>query len=327
MPDAAALDASRPPDRHLGRDRLIGAITTFLADRDPRVLADIRACLEQELDAAGPRALVQLIRRLTDPVTEWAYYAPDPVARRIHHVIADRLLEPGSTLAGVEHAAAVADRPVVIFANHLSYSDANLLEILLHRHGAPALADRLTAVAGPKVYTDAKRRFSSLCYGTVRVPQSSALSSEDAVMTVREVARAARLSIDAAIHRLRQHDALLLFAEGRRSRTREMQPLLTGVTRYLTVPGTFVLPVGIVGTDALFPIGEDGLHPVEIVARIGRPLDAAALESGAGGDARILVDAVGLAIAELLPDSYRGVYGLNAGLQASRRALDAARGD
>ena len=322
---AAREPASQPP---AGRDKLIAAITTFLAGRDPRVLEDIRACLEQEIHAAGPRALIQLARRLSEPATEWAYYPPDPLARRIHHVIADRLLEPGSTLTGYEHAVAVAGRPVVILANHLSYSDANLLEILLYRQGGSALGDRLTTVAGPKVYSDTKRRFSSLCFGSIRVPQSSALSSEEAVMTARDVARAARQSINAALDRLRQNDALLLFAEGTRSRTSGMQPLLTGVTRYLTVPGTWILPVGIVGTEALFPIGQDELHPVEIVARIGPAIPVEALEAVSNGDSRLLMDAVGVAVAELLPPSYQGVYGeTGEGLDAARLVLSRARGE
>ena len=93
-------------------------------------------------------------------------------------------------------------------------------------------------------------------------------------MDPREVARAARRSIEIAHERLRLGDALLVFGEGTRSRTRGMQPMLAGVTRYLEVPGTTVLPVGIVGTEALFPIGEDALHPVRVEVRVGHPIDA-----------------------------------------------------
>jgi 1-acyl-sn-glycerol-3-phosphate acyltransferase len=318
LPTVEPPPAPQPP---AGRIKLIEAITSFLAGRDPRVLADIRGCLDRELDAAGPRALVQLVRRLSDPASEWAYYPPDPLARRLHHVLAERILEPGSMLFGLEHTEAVAGKPLIIFANHLSYSDANLLEILLYRHGAAALANRLATVAGPKVYSDLKRRFSSLCFGTIKVPQSSALSSEEAVMTPREVAKAARLSINAAHERLRQNDALLLFAEGTRSRTSGMQPLLTGVTRYLDCPGAWILPVGITGTEALFPIGQDELHPVEIIARVGRPIDAARLTTMAHDDSRVVMDAVGLAIAELLPLEYRGAYHPSSDTGALTRAV------
>ena len=197
-------------------------------------------------------------------------------------------LEPDSALFGLEHLTGVAGKPVVIFANHLSYSDANLLEVLLHRAGGAALVDRLTVVAGPKVYSSLKRRFSSLCFGTIKTPQSSGLSTEDAVMNVRDVARAARRSIDIAHERLRRGDALLVFAEATRSRTSGLQQMLTGVARYLECPGTCVVPVGITGTEALFPIGDDMIHPVKAVARIGRPIEASALRERTGRDRRLM---------------------------------------
>ena len=293
----------------VGREALITAITTFLAGRDARTLDEIRDCLARELDGAGPAALVRLGERLASAGADWEYYPRDPLARRIHHVLAERILLPGSTLLGGEHLPGLAGVPVVICANHLSYADANLLEILLHRAGADALGDRLTVIAGPKVYSSLKRRFSSLCFGTIRTPQSTTLSTEDAVMDPREVARAARQSIEIAHERLRVGDALLVFAEGTRSRTYEMQPMLAGVTRYLECPGTLVVPVGIVGTEALFPIGEDALHPVRIEVRVGRPIEAQELRERAGGDRRVMMDRVGLAVAALLPPEYRGAYG------------------
>jgi hypothetical protein len=58
-------------------------------------------------------------------------------------------LEETSALDGIEHVRALDGRRAVIIANHLSYSDANLLEILLQRSGGRPMADRLTVMAGP----------------------------------------------------------------------------------------------------------------------------------------------------------------------------------
>lgn len=292
----------------LDRETLIAAITTFLSGQDPGKLDEIREALGRDIDAAGQHALMTLVQRLATDGGDWSYYPPDPLARRIHHLLADRILQPGSGLFGTEHLAAPAGAHVVIFSNHLSYSDANCLEVLLHRAGSP-LADRLTAIAGPKVYSSLKRRFSSLCFGTIKTPQSSALSTEDAVMNPREVARAARRSIEVAHERLRAGDALLVFAEGTRSRTYGLQPMLAGATRYLDGSDTYVLPVGITGTEALFPVGGDTLHSVQTVARFGPAMKVSALRAHAGDDRRIMMDTIGLAIAELLPPEFRGAYG------------------
>ena len=291
-----------------GRDPLIAAITAFLARDHAPALGEIRASLQREIDAAGPEALAALGHRLADPGTGWSYYPSDPLARRIHRALAGRVLQHAPALLGTEHLAAVAGKPVVIVANHLSYSDANLLEVLLHQFGGGALAERLTVIAGPKVYSSLRRRFSSLCFGTIKVPQSSGVSTDEAVMNAREVALAARRVIEIAHERLRLGEALLVFAEGTRSRTGEMQRLLPGVARYLGSPGTLVLPVGIAGTEALFPIDEGSLNPVRIEVRIGPAIDAEALRQRCGGSRQRVMDTIGLAIAAVLPAEYRGAY-------------------
>src|SRR4051812_46329709 len=177
-PDGAPAAAMPAVDRRL----LVGAITTFLANQDVETLTTVRNAVGRTIDEAGRDALDRLNTAMANAGADWAYYPPDPLARHIHHVLADHLLHPQSALYGGEHIAAVGDRPVMILANHLSYADANLVEILLYRFGAAAFAERLTVTAGPKVYSSLKRRFSSLCFGTVKTPQNSGVSSEDAVM-------------------------------------------------------------------------------------------------------------------------------------------------
>ena len=308
----------------IGRDDLVSAITTFLTGQDQRLLDDVRVSLEREIDEAGAEALAALNRRLARTGSDWEYYPRDPLARRIHHVLADKH-DRQSTVVGLEHVQAVAGRRLVILANHLSYSDANLVEILMHRCGAGELADRLTVIAGPKVYSSLKRRFSSLCFNSIKTPQSSALSSENAVMNPREVARAARRSIEIACERVQQGDALLVFAEGTRSRSHGMQQTLTAVTRYFD-GDVWLMPIGITGTERLFPVGDEAIHPSRIVVRAGAAVPAEELRARAGGDRRLMMDSLGIAIAGLLPEPYRGVYGNGIADFARAREIVAALG-
>ena len=291
-----------------GREPLVESIVRFLARERVANARDIRECVERAIDECGPGAIDALSSRLRVAGTDWDYYPPDPLARRIHHGLAPRVMRPEPIVHGAEHLDAVQGQPLVIFANHLSYSDANVVDVLLRNAAAHTLADRLTAVAGPKVYSNVARRFSSLCFGTIKVPQSSERSSEDAVMTPREVATAARRAIQIAQERLLLGEALLIFGEGSRSRTAQMQQFLPGTARYLDLPGIWVLPIGITGTEKLFPIDGASLHPVPVTMNIGRPMAASELPGRAPRDRRLMMDTIGRTVAALLPQDYRGVY-------------------
>jgi 1-acyl-sn-glycerol-3-phosphate acyltransferase len=296
-----------------GREPLVDTIVRFLARERSADAREIRECVERAIDESGPGALDALSARLFSGATEWAYYPHDPLARRIHHALASRVLQPVPVVSGAHHLDDVSAKPLVIFANHLSYSDANVVEVILRTLGCEGsgscLADRLTAIAGPKVYSNLTRRFSSLCFGTIKVPQSSERSSEDAVMQPRDVARAARRAIEIAQERLALGEALLIFAEGSRSRTGQMQEFLSGTARYLERPGTWVLPIGLAGTEKLFPIDAAGLYAVPITMHIGQPMPASDLREQFRKNRRMMMDCVGRAVAELLPPDYRGVYG------------------
>jgi 1-acyl-sn-glycerol-3-phosphate acyltransferase len=306
------------------RTRLVDAIVEFLGSQDRVPVSDARADLERQVDEAGPDAVTSLKARLTAD-NGWDFYPRDPLAQGIHHRLADRFLTRASDVEGVQHLQSLAGQPVILFSNHLSYADANVIEVLLQRSGAAEVANRLTALAGPKVFTSRQRRFSSLCFGTVKVPQSTEVSSEEAVLNARDVAKAARRSISVALDRLRAGDALLLFGEGTRSRTAAMQPLLPGVARYLDVPGTWVVPVGLSGSEMLFAVDDSKLRPAHVAIRVGRPLRADDLLTSARGARGLVMHAIGLAIADVVPASYRGVYGQAETYADARQVLQGLR--
>ncbi len=142
-------------------------------------------------------------------------------------------------------------------------------------------------------------------------------------MSARDVARLARDTIAIARERQTRGDALLVFVEGTRSRTASMQRTLPAVVRYFDAPGTLLVPVGITGSESLVPVGDEHLHAAPVAVRLGRPASAADLVARAEGNRRLVMDAVGVAIAQLLPARYRGEYGDDGphGVHAEARAL------
>ncbi len=116
LPDQASAVAGQVG---CGRDSLIAAITAFLARTQRFDLDGIRGMLDREVDAAGDDALAILALRLSNSGTRWGYHAADPLARRLHYVLADRVLSEDPVLTGLEHLSRIRREPVVFFGNHL----------------------------------------------------------------------------------------------------------------------------------------------------------------------------------------------------------------
>lgn len=288
---------------------LVEPIVFFAGEHPEATLGALRAELTRLLSAQTPEAVQELIARLGTTGAEFRYYPPNPLAISLHRVIAEVALTRESSLVHGGRLSAVRGRSAVFLPNHLSYSDANIFEVLLEREGYRDVAERLTVIAGPKVYSDPMRRFSSLCFGTIKTPQSSARSSEEAVMTTREVALLAKETIAIAHDRQVAGDALLVFVEGTRSRTFAMQRALPAVARYFDDPKALLVPLGIAGSERFIPVGEERIRPTRVTFRVGQPVEAGEVAGACGGNRRLIMDVIGVAIARLLPPEYQGLYG------------------
>ena len=246
-----------------GRQPLVEAITKFLAHGHAPGMPEIRAALKRAIDEAGPAAIDGLARRLAAAGSDWSYYPSDPLARRIHHVLARQVLQHEPVVIGAEHLDELSDRPVAIYANHLSYSDANAVEVLLQRAGQERIADRLTVIAGPKVYSNVRRRFlEPLLRHDQDAPEQRPLVRGGG----DDVARRGAGGATDDSHRAGTASAWR-GAAGSSPKARVAGPAACSSCSRAP-PGisesqdAWVVPMGITGTERLFPISEDGLNPV-----------------------------------------------------------------
>lgn len=122
-----------------------------------------------------------------------------------------------------------------------------------------------------------------------------------------------RSSIDVGAYRwarklLDAERALVLFPEGTRC-VNGLGPGLPGVARLALATGTPLLPVAVTGTAHLGPWYRV-LYPTgHISVTIGKPFTLPAADGPPGKDAVTrYTQQIMLSIAELLPESYRGVY-------------------
>lgn len=273
-------------------------LPAWLADAidDPDGHSGTAARLADVAGAWSDDTCASLVDFLATLGEEHRVYTAHPACREVSRAwCRSVLLEP--RVEGIEHLVAALERgPTMLVGNHLSYIDANATDALLAWGGHADIADRIIAVAGPKVYQDLFRRFAAGCLSTLPVPQSTTLGHTEK-LSPRELARRAKTALDAARDSLQRGQIVLLYPEGSRSRSGRLQPFVRGVHRWLSaVDGLQLVPVALVGTGQVMRLGSDKSHPASVHMRIGQPLQV-----GRDGTSReVLVQSHG-AVAALLP--------------------------
>ncbi len=234
-------------------------------------------------------------------------FEADPVARRVSR---QHLLElaAGSSVEGLAHLDAVAGQPQVWICNHLSYVDTQVLDGLLAATGRAALADEVLVVAGPKVYTDAYRRFATLGLNTLKTPQSAAVATEGGDLGPRDIARLAlQNQAQAEAWRL-ERGPVLIYPEGSRSPDGRLQSFLRGVQRWVRRPAELVVvPVGHFGAERLFA-RDERMRPQPVSLRFGPAFRVS--EAGSGRFA--VLERAFAEVRRLLPESNAPASGTEA---------------
>lgn len=192
---------------------------------------------------------------------------------------------------GLEHVPATGG--VLLASNHLSFIDSVVIPVVVPRKVVfLAKSDYFT---GPGLRGAAQRAWFE---GLGMLPVD------------RDDPRAAIASLDTALEVLGRGEAFGLYPEGSRSRDGRLYRGRTGVAHLALTAGVPVVPVGLVGTERLQPVGTSLPRPVRVTVRFGAPVQAAGRFDGVplGRARRELTDEVMAAIGELTGQVPAGIY-------------------
>jgi len=126
----------------------------------------------------------------------------------------------------------------------------------------------------------------------------------------RDDTRAALGSLDIALDVLSRGEAFGIYPEGTRSRDGRLYRGRTGVAHLALTSGAPVVPVGLIGTQALQPVGSRMPRLAPVTVRFGAPLRFEGTYDGVppGRARRQVTDQIMDAIAELSGQDRAGTY-------------------
>lgn len=185
------------------------------------------------------------------------------------------------TVTGTHHVPRTGG--VVLASNHLSFIDSFAIPIVAPRPVSfLAKSDYFT---GPGLGGAVRRGF---------------FEAIEAIPVDRHSSRAAQESLDAALEVLRAGRAFGIYPEGTRSRDGRLYKGRTGVAWLALTAGVPVVPVGLVGTDEVQPVGSSFPRRAKVRVSFGPPIHTAPYADLPAGKARrLMTDAVMDAIAGL----------------------------
>jgi 1-acyl-sn-glycerol-3-phosphate acyltransferase len=126
----------------------------------------------------------------------------------------------------------------------------------------------------------------------------------------REDSKAALASLDTALGVLSEGGAFGIYPEGTRSRDGRLYRGRTGVAQLALTSGAPIVPVGLLDTDRLQPVGSNRPRLVRVTVRFGEPIDVRGEYDGVppGKARREITDQVMAAIQKLTGQEEAGIY-------------------
>ncbi|HET9421597.1 MAG TPA: lysophospholipid acyltransferase family protein [Nocardioides sp.] len=182
---------------------------------------------------------------------------------------------------------------VLLASNHLSFADSVVIPVVVPR--------KVVFLAKSDYFTGSG----------VKGALSRAWFEGLGMLPVdRDDNKAALASLDTALEVLGRGDAFGIYPEGSRSRDGRLYRGRTGVAHLALTAGVPVVPVGLIGTDRLQPVGARLPRRVKVTVAFGEPIEVAGEYDGMplGRARRELTDRIMTAIQELSGQEESGVY-------------------
>jgi 1-acyl-sn-glycerol-3-phosphate acyltransferase len=169
---------------------------------------------------------------------------------------------------GVEHVPATGG--VLLASNHLSFADSVVI---------PSVAPRdVVFLAKSDYFTGTGLRGAA---------QRAWFEALGMIPVDRDDSRSAIESLGTALEVLREGKAFGVYPEGTRSRDGRLYRGRTGVAQLALQSGAPIVPVGLIGTEQLQPVGSRLPRLARVTVRFGEPLQVAGRYDGvAPGRAR-----------------------------------------
>ncbi|CAM2968799.1 1-acyl-sn-glycerol-3-phosphate acyltransferase [Prescottella defluvii] len=205
------------------------------------------------------------------------------------------------------------DGPAILASNHQAVLDSFFLPLRVNR--------RITFLAKSEYFTGTglKGRFQRWFFsavGQVPIDRTGASAAQDA--------------LNAGLRVLGEGKLLGIYPEGTRSPDGRLYKGKTGMARLALESGVKVIPVAMIDTAKVNPIGSRMWKPAKVTVRIGEPIDFSRFE-GMGGNRfveRAVTDEVMYKLMRLSGQEYVDIYAAtlkDPGPAAVESAADAAR--
>lgn len=183
-------------------------------------------------------------------------------------------------------------RPILFVCNHLSNSDALVIDKVLKD-------EDITFVAGVKLCSNSLTNLGMEITKTIGIKPNTA--DKEAISKI--------------VKTLRNGNNVLIFPEGTRSRVGSLRSGRKGVVLMQKLSRATVVPLGIWGSEKLLPIDDrdmalEKFHYAKVGFRIGEQVEIPIKNEGESKheyEERVL-DLFMRNIAKLLPEEYKGIY-------------------